>query len=66
MVPETKPLSQLVDEFRKNHTHLAMVVDEFGTITGMVTLEDRAGADISAKSATSTTCAGRCRWRERR
>src|SRR5678815_3061154 len=40
VVPETKPLSQLVDEFRKNHTHLAMVVDEFGTITGMVTLED--------------------------
>ena len=40
MVPETKPLNQLVDEFRKQHTHLAMVVDEFGTITGMVTLED--------------------------
>jgi CBS domain containing-hemolysin-like protein len=40
VVPETKPLSQLVEEFRKNHTHLAMVVDEFGTITGMVTLED--------------------------
>lgn len=40
VVPETKPLNQLVDEFRKEHTHLAMVVDEFGTITGMVTLED--------------------------
>ena len=40
VVPETKPVSQLVDEFRKNHTHMAMVVDEFGTITGMVTLED--------------------------
>ena len=40
VVPETKPLSQLIDEFRTNHTHLAMVVDEFGTITGMVTLED--------------------------
>ena len=40
VVPETKPLNQLVDEFREHHTHLAMVVDEFGTITGMVTLED--------------------------
>jgi magnesium and cobalt exporter, CNNM family len=40
VVPETKPLNQLVDEFRKRHTHLAMVVDEFGTITGLVTLED--------------------------
>jgi putative hemolysin len=40
VVPETKPLSQLVGEFRKQHTHLAMVVDEFGTITGLVTLED--------------------------
>ncbi len=40
VVPETKPLHQLVDEFRKSHTHLAMVVDEFGTITGLVTMED--------------------------
>ncbi len=40
VVPETKPLNQLVDEFRRRHTHLAMVVDEFGTITGLVTLED--------------------------
>jgi CBS domain containing-hemolysin-like protein len=40
VVPETKPLNQLVDEFRTQHTHLAMVVDEFGTITGLVTLED--------------------------
>jgi len=40
VVPETKPLNQLVDEFRRRHTHLAIVVDEFGTITGMITLED--------------------------
>lgn len=40
VVPETKPLTQLVDEFRRKHAHLAMVVDEFGTITGLVTLED--------------------------
>lgn len=40
VVPETKPLTHLTSEFRKNHTRMAMVVDEFGTITGLVTLED--------------------------
>ena len=40
VVPETKPLNQLVDEFRAHHAHMAMVVDEFGTVTGLVTLED--------------------------
>ncbi len=40
VVPETKPLNQLVDEFRTSHAHMALVVDEFGTFTGLVTLED--------------------------
>jgi CBS domain containing-hemolysin-like protein len=40
VVPETKPLVQLVDEFRLSHVHLALVVDEFGSVTGLVTLED--------------------------
>jgi CBS domain containing-hemolysin-like protein len=40
VVPETKPLPQLLGEFREAHTHLALVVDEFGTISGLVTLED--------------------------
>ncbi len=40
VVPETKPLNQLVDEFRKTHNHMALVVDEFGTVAGLVTLED--------------------------
>jgi CBS domain containing-hemolysin-like protein len=40
VAPETKPLNELVDEFRKTHIHMAMVVDEFGTISGLVTLED--------------------------
>lgn len=43
VVPETKPLSQLVDEFQDHHTYLAMVVNEFGTISGLVTLEDVMG-----------------------
>lgn len=40
VVPETKPLNQLIDEFRTHRSHMALVVDEFGTIAGMVTLED--------------------------
>jgi putative hemolysin len=40
VVPESKPVSQLMDEFRRSHSHIAMVVDEFGTTVGVVTLED--------------------------
>ena len=40
VVPETKPLSQLLEEFRQGRTHMALVVDEFGTIVGMVTVKD--------------------------
>ncbi len=40
VVPESKPLSQMVDEFRAHHAHMALVVDEFGTIAGLVTMED--------------------------
>jgi putative hemolysin len=40
VVPETKPLNQLIDDFRKKRVHMAMVVDEFGTIVGLVTMED--------------------------
>jgi len=40
VVPETKPLSQMLEEFRGGPSHMAMVVDEFGTIVGMLTVED--------------------------
>ena len=40
VVPETKPLNQLIDDFRRDRTHMAIVVDEFGTISGLVTMED--------------------------
>lgn len=40
VVPESKPVVQLLDEFREGHTHLAIVVDEFGTTVGLVTVED--------------------------
>jgi len=40
IVPETKPAGELLGELRSKHTGMAMVVDEFGTILGLVTLED--------------------------
>lgn len=40
IVPETKPLTQMLEEFRQRHLHMALVVDEFGTVTGLLTVED--------------------------
>jgi magnesium and cobalt transporter len=39
-VPENKPLGILLNEFRKNRNHIAMVVDEYGGVTGLVSIED--------------------------
>lgn len=39
-VPETKALSELLEELRRSDQHIAIVVDEFGGIAGLVTLED--------------------------
>lgn len=40
IVPETKPVSELLQELRTRHIGMAMIVDEFGSILGLVTLED--------------------------
>ena len=39
-IPETKKISELLEEFRKGRMHLAIVVDEYGVTTGLVTIED--------------------------
>jgi putative hemolysin len=39
-VPETKPLSELLSEFQALHLQMAIVVDEYGGTSGMVTVED--------------------------
>jgi putative hemolysin len=40
IVPETKPVLQMLAEFRTGKSHMALVVDEFGTISGLLTVED--------------------------
>jgi magnesium and cobalt transporter len=39
-VPESKGLNDLLREFRGNRNHLAVVIDEFGRIAGLITIED--------------------------
>lgn len=39
-VPETKKISSLLEEFQKTKVHIAIVVDEYGGTSGIVTLED--------------------------
>jgi len=39
-VPESKPLGALLREFQQNKSHMAIVLDEYGEIAGLVTLED--------------------------
>ena len=40
MVPETKDLAALLTEFRRTNQHMAVVIDEYGNMEGIVTLED--------------------------
>jgi magnesium and cobalt transporter len=39
-VPESKRLNDLLREFRGNRNHLAVVIDEFGRVAGLITIED--------------------------
>ena len=40
LIPESKKLNLLLDELRMNRNHMAIVLDEYGGITGLVTVED--------------------------
>ena len=39
-VPENKPIDDLLDDFRRKRLHMAIVVDEFGGTSGLITMED--------------------------
>jgi putative hemolysin len=39
-VPETKPVSKLLEEMQKARVYLSMVIDEYGGVAGLVTIED--------------------------
>jgi magnesium and cobalt transporter len=40
LIPESKKLNLLLKEFRLSHNHMAIVVDEYGGVAGLVTIED--------------------------
>ena len=40
VIPESKRLNVLLTEFRENRNHMAIVVDEYGSVAGVVTIED--------------------------
>ncbi len=39
-VPRSQPIDSLLEKFQKTHKHIAVVVDEYGGVEGIVTLED--------------------------
>jgi len=40
LIPESKKLDTLLEEFKSSRNHMAIVVDEYGGVTGLVTIED--------------------------
>ncbi len=67
VVPETKPVLDLLQEFQQRRRHLAIVVDEFGTTVGLVTVEDAIEQlvgevedefDVTAKTALTSASGG--------
>jgi magnesium and cobalt exporter, CNNM family len=67
VVPETKPVLDLLHEFQNRRRHLAIVVDEFGTTVGLVTVEDAIEQligevedefDVAAKKVLTTATGG--------
>ena len=59
-VPESKRLNVLLREFRANRNHIAIVVDEYGGVSGLVTIEDEYDFD---ESEDNVIAEGNGRWR---
>jgi CBS domain containing-hemolysin-like protein len=67
VVPETKPVLDLLNEFRQRRRHIAIVVDEFGTTVGLVSVEDALEQlvgeledefDVAARAVLTTAAGG--------
>lgn len=55
VVPESKRVDRLLKEFREERYHMAIVVDEFGGVSGLVTIEDILEEIVGASKMNSTT-----------
>jgi putative hemolysin len=56
-VPDSMPAVQLLDSFRASHTHMALVMDEFGAVEGLVTITDMLEALVGHLPANASEAA---------
>lgn len=57
-VPDSMPAVQLLESFRSSHKHMALVMDEFGAVEGLVTLTDMLEALVGHMPADASEAAG--------
>jgi putative hemolysin len=57
-VPDSMPAVQLLEAFRTSHTHMALVMDEFGAVEGLVTVTDMLEALVGHLPANASDAAG--------
>lgn len=60
-VPESMPAAKVIEQFRKHNRHQALVIDEFGTMQGLITLNDMMQAILGTMPDTPTTHGPGCR-----
>jgi Mg2+/Co2+ transporter CorC len=58
-IPESKRLDALLKDFRSSRNHLAVVVDEYGGVAGMVTIEETSRRSMPSSGSTRTASACR-------
>jgi len=58
-IPEATPSTRLLERFHDEHTHMAIVIDEYGTTVGLVTMTDVTDAIVATAAAPSPANGGR-------